>query len=180
MGVASKELITAALLACQRRLEVLGFARHEADIYTLSLAPRLFGWVALGRGVYNRGGSMIITPLVGLLRQDVERLIAACAELPYHRYYPATVQMGIWPLTPEAAPGYVYFLPEESVDEPADKVCQPIWEYAVPWMREHASLAGIQSLDRSERYRITLSTWRRAVIAYMLGDPDLARQHLNG
>ncbi len=46
-------------------------------------------------------------------------------------------------------------------------------------MREHASLSGIQALDHNERYRTSLSIWQRAIISYMLGRPDVARQHLS-
>jgi hypothetical protein len=177
--VARKELITAGVSACRQRLEAMGFKRHEADIFTLPLAPRLFGWVALGRAVHRGDGSMEITPWVGLLHQDVERLVATCAHLPYHRYHPATVQTGVDLLIPDAPLLRVIFYPGQSVEEPAEQACQPIRDYGIPWMQEHASLAGIQALDNSEQYRIKLSTWRRAVIAWMLGRPDLARQYLN-
>jgi hypothetical protein len=121
---------------------------------------------------------MVVTPVVGLLDQDVERLVYVFADLPYHRYYLATVQTGIGPLTSERRSGRVRFGPGEMVDEAADMVGRPIQEYGLPWRREHASLAGIQGLDHSERYRIKLSTWRRALIAEMLAYPDLARRHL--
>src|SRR5215467_6314061 len=123
MGVARKELITTGLFACRQRLEALGFTRHAADIFTLPLTPRLFGWVGLGRAVHTGDGSMVVTPVVGLLHQDVERLVAVCADLPYHRYYPATVQTGIGLLTPERTSGRVRFGPGEEVDEPTEQVC---------------------------------------------------------
>lgn len=176
MGGARKELITAGISACRQRLDAFGFTRHEADIFTLPLAPRLFGWVALGRRVHTGDGSMVVITNVGLLHQDVERLVATCASLPYHRYYPPTVLTGIDQVTPEQTAGWVYFRPGDSVNEAADQVCRPIRQYGVPWMREHASLPGIQALDQSERYRTSLSTWRCAVIAYMLGHPEAARQ----
>jgi hypothetical protein len=179
MSVARRELIAAGMLACRERLEALGFRRHEADIFTLPFAPRLCGWVALGRAVHTDDGSMVVTPHVGLLHLDIERLVATCARIPYHRYYPATVQTGTGLLMPEVTSDWVSFSPGEPIEEAADRVCQPIGEYAIPWMREYASLAGIQALDGNARYRTRLSTWRRAVLAYLLGHPDQARQYLN-
>lgn len=182
MGVARKELIAASMLACRAQLEAAGFTRHAADrFFTMPLGPRLFGWIGLGRAVHRGDGSMVIIPAVGLLHQDVERLWTTCAGIPYHRYAPATVQMSPGRLTPEgvATPNWVFFRPGESVDEAAKQVCRPIVEYGLPWMREHASLTGIQALDGSEQYHIRLLTWRRAVIAYLLGDPDRARQVLS-
>lgn len=178
MGAARKELIMAGVSACRQRLEAIGFTRHEAEIFTLPLAPRLFGWVGLGRGVHTGDGSMVVTTNVGLLHQDVEQLVATCASLPYHRYSPPTVFTGIDQFAPERNAGWVYFRPGESVDEAADRICQPICQYVIPWMRQYASLPGIQALDQNERYRTGLSTWRRAAIAYMLGHPEAARQRL--
>jgi hypothetical protein len=178
MGVARKELIMAGISACRQRLEGLGFTRHEAEIFTLPLAPRILGWVGLGRGVHNGDGSMVVIPHIGLLHQDVERFVAACARLPYHRYSPATVQTGLGQLTLVRTAIRVSFRPEESVDAAAELISQPVEECGLAWMREYASLQGIQALDHHPRYQTTLSSWQRAVIAYMLGHPDLARQHL--
>jgi hypothetical protein len=65
MAVARKELIEPGRHACQHRLQAMGFKRHEADIFTLPLAPRLFGWVGLARAIYRGDGSMNITPVAG-------------------------------------------------------------------------------------------------------------------
>src|SRR5262249_47997547 len=96
---------------------------------------------------------MCVTPAVGLLHQDVERLVATCAHIPYHCYSPATVQTGPGLLMPEVTRDWVYFSPGEPVEAAADRVCQPIGEYGIPWMRAHASLVDIQALDSNFRYR---------------------------
>lgn len=182
MGVARKALITASLSACRQRLEALGVTRHgahRAEIFTLPLAPRVLGWIGLARSVYRGDGSMAISANAGLLHQDVEQLVASCAGLPYHRYYPPTVLTGIGMLTPTLTAGEVSFYPGASIDVAADQVIQPLQEYGLPWMRDHASLAGIQALDGDVRYRITLDTWRQAVIAYLLDQPERARQYLS-
>jgi hypothetical protein len=179
MATARRELIEAGLSACRQRLEAMGFKRHEADIFTLPLAPRLFGRVGLGKGIHRGDGSMDITPVVGLLHQDVQRVVAACAHLPYHRYSPATVVTNVGRLTPEARDIWIVFPPHESVEEPAAQVCQPISEYGIPWMREHASLAAIDELLSSGQFPSSpMSNFKRPVIAWMLGQADDARQML--
>jgi predicted LPLAT superfamily acyltransferase len=80
---------------------------------------------------------------------------------------------------PEETRDWVYFYPRGLLDEAADQVCQPIGEYGIPWMHEYGSLSGIKALDGNTRYRTSLSTWRRAVIAYLLGHAEQARQLLN-
>jgi hypothetical protein len=175
--IASKELIAAGRNACRKRLEAMGFTRHEEDIYTMPLALHLFGWVGLARGIRRGDGSMDITPLVGLLHQDTQRVVAACAHLPYHRYYPATVQTNVGRLMPGAASLYVVFHPQQPADEPAERVCQPIGEYGIPWMQEHASLAAIYDLLTSGSFsKGDLSTFKPPVVAWMLGRSDLAHQ----
>lgn len=179
MATARRELIEAGLSACRRQLEALGFRRRGANIFTVPLAPRLLGWVALGKGIHRGDGSMDITPVVGLLHQDVQRVVAACAHLPYHRYYPPTVGTNVGQLTPEARDLWIVFPPHEPVEEPAARVCQPISEYGIPWMREHASLAAIYELLSSRQFSSSpMSNFKLLVIAWMLGQADVARQML--
>jgi hypothetical protein len=143
MSLARKELIAAGMLACRERLAALGFQPHAANIFTLPFAPRLFGWVGLGRAVHTGDGSKVVKAHVGLLHQDIERLVSICARIPYHRYYPATVQTRTSVLKPEGASDWVSFCPDEPIEEAADCVCQPIGQYAIAWMREYVSLTGI-------------------------------------
>lgn len=122
---------------------------------------------------------MQITPDVGLLHVDVERFVSSLMQLPYHRYHPATVQTPVGLLMPEGVDVRVVFYPHQAVDEPAERAIRPIGEYGIPWMRDHASLAGIYALINSGRFNNSaLHACRRPVIAWMLGDPELARQHV--
>jgi hypothetical protein len=179
MATARRELIDAGLSACRRQLEALGFRRHKPHLFTMPLAPRVLGWVALGTGIHRGDGSMDITPVVGLLHQDVQRVVAICAHLPYHRYYPPTVGTNVGHLTPDRRDLWVVFPPHESVEGPAARVCQPISEYGVPWMREHASLAAIYELLSSRRFPSSpMADFKLPVIAWMLGQADVARQLL--
>lgn len=180
MATARRELIEAGLSACRRQLEALGFRPHEANIFTLPLASRLLGWVGLGKGVHRGDGSMDITPVVGLLHQDVERVVAACAHLPYHRYYPSTILTNAGLLTPEARAIWVVFYPHESVEAPAARVSQPIRDYAIPWMREHASLAAVYELLSTGQFpSSTMAKLKLPVIAWILGQEDVARHLLH-
>lgn len=179
MATARRDLIEAGLSACQRQLEAMGFTRHQTYIFTLPLATRIFSWVALAKGVHRGDGSMDITPGVGLLHQDVERVVAACAHLPYHRFSPPTVLTNVGQLTPQARDLWVIFYPNESVEAPGARVCQPIHDHGIPWMREHASLASIYELLSSGQYPSSpMSNFKLPVIAWMLGQADLARQLL--
>jgi hypothetical protein len=179
VGVARKELIAAGISACRQRLEAFGLTHRWADIFTLPLTPGMLGWVSLGRAVHNGDGSMVVAPNIGLLHQEVERLRATCAQIPYHRYYPPTLLTNMGRLKPDHENGWVTFAPHASVEAAAEQVSQPIEEYGLPWMRAHASLAAIATLDGDKRYGTRLDPWRRAVISYLLGHPELAREQLH-
>jgi hypothetical protein len=176
MGVARRELITAGTSACRKGLEALGFTWHVGDFLTVPLAPQLFGWVGLGHAVHRGDGSMQITPWVGLLHQDVERLVATLVRVPYHRYQSATIQTIVGTLAPEPEDLRVTFYPRQPVTEPAERVIELVREYGLPWAREHASLAAIYNLVVRGQFTVALHPFKPPIIAWMLGRPDVAHQ----
>lgn len=146
MYTASRELIDAGMRACRNQLEAVGVERHEDDSFTLELAPRLFGWAAFGRNVYCGDGSMSLRPVLGLLQQDVGRLVADLARVPYKRYAYATIQTGAFTLIPDAPEREIIFEPDTSVERAAERVCAPILDPGLTWMRQHPSLEAIYTL----------------------------------
>lgn len=183
--VASRMLIEAGLGACATRLIALGFKRHAHSIFTMPLTPDVWGWVARGSATHLGDGMMEITPFVGLLCPEVERLSSKLRSLPYHRYSPATVQMNVGTLLPPPPeiPGlfqpreiHVTFQPDSDVEAPAERVCAPIRDVGVPWMREHASLEAVYALTVANN--VAFRNYRLPILAWLMGDLDQARAHL--
>lgn len=183
--VASRDLIDAGLGACATRLVDLGFKRHASSIFTTPLSLDVWGWVALSRATHLGGGVMEITPWVGLLCPQVERLSSTLRRLPYHRYFPATAQMNIGALLPpppeiprlfQPREIHVTFHPDSDVEAPAERVCAPIREVGAPWMREHASLEAVYALAVANN--IAFRNSRLPILAWLMGNLDQAHVHL--
>lgn len=186
--VASRDLIDAGISACATRLLAVGFERHMRSIFTLPLSPDVWGWVALSRATHLGGGVMQITPFVGLLCPKVEKLSSQLRSLPYHRYFPATIQMNVGLLLPPPPeiPGlfqpreiHVTFHPDSDVEAPAELVCAPIRETAVPWMRGCPSLEAVYALTLANTVAVPFRNYRLPILAWLTGNLDQARAYLH-
>ncbi len=180
MGVARRTLIDAALAACRRCLEELGFKRRARYYYTVDLVPQVLGTVWLSTATHLGDGSMTIAPHVGVRHQAVERCIGELSGKSIHRYAPPTISahVGSIPLVRQAL--WVRFAPDDDLDAAARQVCEPIAERGVPWMRAHIELEAIYAALQTPPFRLLPGNQavHQAVIAWLMGRPDLAHQHI--
>jgi hypothetical protein len=163
---------------CQYELERLGFTEREPGIYTVVTKPGFLG--ALGLNNAPHKGFVDVNPVIGIRSQRVEQLVAELRGRSYSQYHPPTVAMNIGYIMPDNSFKAWRFTGGSASTTTARAMVDTIGEYGLPYMLEHSDLHKIYDLMVVERRGVpTMTVYRIPVVCLLLGEPELARKHLD-
>lgn len=163
--------------AARPLLEALGLQRRAGEQYTLELEPDVLAWVGLSRMTEHR--VLVVSPMVGVRHQAVERLVAELLGLRFRPYSPATILSALGYLMPQGR-----WVPWRVEDEAAAvpravEIAGAIADFGLPAARRYATL---EAIERALSAPGTMGSPRRAtlipVVLSLLDRTDEARDVL--
>jgi hypothetical protein len=167
-----------ALSSLSPRLKDLGFVKRAGGIFTSELAPGVLGWLGLNRATKHRPpGEVEINPVIGVLHQQVERVVAETLGEKVHPYQPPTVSSPLGYLTPEARYRAWIFTPA-SAEGVAEDLAQTVRAHALPFMQSTVALPDLcRRLDEGLGFHHQIA-YRRPVAWLLAGQPAHAAELL--
>jgi len=147
----------------------LGFKRRESGIYTLDLGNGFLGWLGMPRAV--KSGVVAISPVIGIRHQQTQNLLSQLLGEDIHPYLPPTVCRSLGFFLPEGKWREWYFDENDDVSEYRSMV-DPIEDAALPFVRDHADLAGLDAMLENYEYVVLQFDQheRLPIVKYLLGD----------
>lgn len=162
--------------ACESSLINVGFKKLRRESVVWEVAPGFLGWIGLNQG--NHQTYLRINPFVGIHSVDVMKLWAQFDGEKYSKGASATYAIHIGELIPEELT--YEFHSEEQVFAEADRLAKDIFNTGLPYMRSIASYEALLPLIEARMPMLGGYPERYALILYLSGKPDQAREFVEG
>jgi hypothetical protein len=151
-----------------------GFRKRAGTIFTAELGEDVLGWIGLNEATkHAQQGEIEVNPVLGLRHQELERTVARLRDDKFHSYKPATVAIPLGYLMPENAYRVWLFRPQE-IAATAREMVDDIREHGLPFIRRHATLAGITKQLESGPAEGAMPAYRLPVAYLLAGEHDQA------
>lgn len=164
--------IQLAVETLREPLEREGFRKHAGEVFTVTLANGVLGWLGLNYESRHRlPGQVAIHPVVGIRHQVVEQLVARLRREVFHQYQPPTISTLIGYVMP-AHHDIAWEFGAQSVTTAGADLIAAIVDYGRPFMRSHANLPAI--LDAINQGFCHYPEYRLPAVLKVMGRHDEA------
>jgi len=151
----------------QDRLVVFGFQKRRAGIFSCPILDEVIGWIGLNTATRGRSDALEINPVVGVRNQRIERLVAELTGDAFDDLIPPTIAGNVGYLSPARRYLAYTFAESASNEEVADRLCESIKMYGLPFMKKIADLRTMIKKMQTLRfgmaeqlhYRIPIGLW---------------------
>lgn len=165
--------IKLAVGALREPLEQEGFRKRSGEIFTITVADDVLGWLGLNYSTHRRSpGQAAVHPFVGVRHQGVERLVATLRREEYHQYLPPTAGTLIGYVMPVNRDiGWQFGGPHGTSEKTG--LLAAVVDYGLPFMRSLIRLPAI--LDAINQGLCLYPEYRFPAVLEVMGRHDDAR-----
>jgi hypothetical protein len=164
-----------------RGLSSTGMRRRTRGIGTWQLASGFLGWIGLNAATRSMNGTMVINANVGVVCEEIQKLIHLVegAREKYEAF--PTICMGIGYLMPTPTHREFIFRKESPVAPVVDELVDAVNKYGIPYVKAHCSLQSlVEPLDRLPRHAHWGDSSERLVaLRYLMDGRSAAERTMN-
>lgn len=145
-------------------------------VYTLDLSSGFLGWLGLNEATDREDGSFRINPVVGVLSDEIERLVVELSAQEANEYYPPTISRNIGYVMPQHSYYSQVFGVEDHVEHDVMELASAVRVFGLPFMNSNST---VEALCESMERRLGLLdhiSYALPVGYMLLGKPERARE----
>jgi hypothetical protein len=159
------------------RLGRLGFKKRAGLVFTLPLdGDDVLGWVGLNKASRHSQGEVLLSPIVGVRHQGIERVVAQLRGEKFHAYLPPTVSSPLRYVMPVDEPREWVVKGEISDEAVADHLAAAVECYGFEFMRSCAGSADLIAALRADHGHAHQNAYRLPVALLSTGAVADARR----
>ena len=156
---------------CDTALMDLGIVRPRRGTRYFEVAEDFLGWVGLNQG--NHPDFLRINPFIGIHCVPIMELLERLEGQKYQKGRYATYAIHLGEICPDV--DQFIFRADEGIVEEARRLAATIFDYGLPWMKEHARFESLVPLIESRFEMHGGYPERLAISYYLMGELEKSR-----
>jgi len=158
----------------------MGFKkRGKFKIFSIEIDQDVLGTVGLNTAARKENSMFAVNPVIGILHQQIERLVAELSGYEFDETNPATLSTNVGYLAPENSYFGFLFSENHPIDPDLEMLQRSVEIYGLPFMRRNADLRSLVETMQAGRYGVKfMLDYRLPVGLFLLGEQAQAKTYV--